>query len=386
MLRPTQVYFTVRYRARDQAWLWVHDSFGEQDGEIRFQDPKSGPYSFQSCCSRLDPQLIITPGLKTFEQNAVTVWEISDYVSGAEDPRSGYSTRMIGVPCKFTHWFALVRHSTAWIAPRQGKRKIMLDADAILCSFLRTDGLYLILLAVTAGDIVTVLNTNEHGELLMVGKNDSLESGQSVVIAALGATTEDAIAASMARAEEVVRRSQPSLPIIWNKAAGEHVNGDSKKLQGWYDGLTYCTWNALGQDLDQAKIQNALQLLGEHGVAITNVLIDDNWQSLDHAGKNQFERGWTEFEASKEGFPNKLSGLTAAIRHRNPTIQHIGVWHGVFGYWGGVSSDEILAKEYIQMPRKQFDIKPYFLIPWCTPLFLQKPLQTISCYLSTEVR
>ena len=57
-------------------------------------------------------------------------------------------------------------------------------------------------------------------------------------------------------------------------------------------------------------------------------------------------RGWTDFEASEEGFPNKLSGLTAAIRQRHPTIQHIGVWHGVFGYWGGVAPDGNLAKKY----------------------------------------
>lgn len=346
MLRLTQIHFTLKFRVRDQAWQWVNDNFGEQDGEIRFQDHASRLDSFQSCCPGLDPALNITLGSKTSEQNASIVWEISEHVPGAEDPRSGYSTRMIGIPHGFSHWFALVRHSTAWIAPRQGRKKITLDADAILCSFLRTDGLHLILLAVTAVDVLTVLNTNEHGELLMVGKNDSLKSGQCVVVAALGTSFEDANAAAMARAEGVIRRSQPSLPTISNKAAGGTVNDDAKKLQGWYDGLTYCTWNALGRELNEGKIHNALKVLSEHGVTITNVLIDDNWQSLDHAGASRFERGWTDFEASEEGFPNKLSGLTAAIRHRHPNIQHIGVWHGVFGYWGGVAPDGILAKKY----------------------------------------
>jgi hypothetical protein len=165
---------------------------------------------------------------------------------------------MIGIPCDFTHWFALVGHSTAWIAPRQGKEKIMLEADAILCSFLRTDGLHLILLAVSAGDVLTVLKTNEHGELLMVGKNDSIESGRIVLVAALGTTFENANATAMARAEEVVRRSEPSVPEIWNVAVDGNVNGDAGKMQGWYDSLTYCTWNALGQKLDQYKIYSAI--------------------------------------------------------------------------------------------------------------------------------
>jgi Raffinose synthase or seed imbibition protein Sip1 len=90
--------------------------------------------------------------------------------------------------------------------------------------------------------------------------------------------------------------------------------------------------------------------LNEHGVAITNLLIDDNWQSLDHAGASQFERGWTDFEANEEGFPDKLRGLTADIRHCHPTIEHIGVWHGVFGYWGGVAPDGSLAKKYRTKP------------------------------------
>ncbi|KAI4272216.1 MAG: hypothetical protein L6R38_006670 [Xanthoria sp. 2 TBL-2021] len=180
----------------------------------------------------------------------------------------------------------------------------------------------------------------------MVGKNDSLHIGQCVVIAALGTTLENAIAAAVARAEDVVRRSEPSLPTIWNKASGEIMSDAIKDLQGWFNGLTYCTWNALGQDLDQGKIHNTLQVLIEHGITITNLLIDDNWQSLDHADAKQFERGWIDFEASDIGFPDKLTGLAATIRHNHPTIQHVGVWHGIFRYWDGVSPDGGLAKRY----------------------------------------
>lgn len=336
----------MRFRARNQTWQWAKDAFGEQDGEICFQNPSFEPQSLQSCCPNPDLALNIAPTPEVLGNIAATVWEISDTVPGAEDPNSGYRTRRIGLPRDFSHWFALVRHSTAWIAPRQGRNEIRLDEEAMVCSFLRQDGLHLLFLAVTSADVLTVLKTNDRGELLMVGKNDSLHIGQCVVVAVLGSTLEDAMAAAVSRAENFVRRSEPSLPTIWDKASEKVVNCSIKDSQGWFNGLTYCTWNALGQDLDQGKIHNALQVLVEHGIAITNLLIDDNWQSLDHAGANQFERGWVDFEASGIGFPDKLSGLTATIRHNHPTIRHVGVWHGIFGYWGGFSPNGGLAKRY----------------------------------------
>lgn len=46
------------------------------------------------------------------------------------------------------------------------------------------------------------------------------------------------------------------------------------------DGLTYCTWNSLGQDLTEEKIFNALDTLAKNGINISNMIIDDGWQSV----------------------------------------------------------------------------------------------------------
>lgn len=37
-------------------------------------------------------------------------------------------------------------------------------------------------------------------------------------------------------------------------------------MDNWYDGLTYCTWNALGQDLNEGKIYNALEVLKRNNI------------------------------------------------------------------------------------------------------------------------
>lgn len=41
-------------------------------------------------------------------------------------------------------------------------------------------------------------------------------------------------------------------------------------MENWYDGLTYCTWNALGQDLHEQKIFHALDVLKEKGIHSTS--------------------------------------------------------------------------------------------------------------------
>ncbi len=58
-------------------------------------------------------------------------------------------------------------------------------------------------------------------------------------------------------------------------------------MKDWYEGLTYRTGNALGQDLTEHKILNALNDLKTDDIRITNLLIDDNWQSLDKTEESQ---------------------------------------------------------------------------------------------------
>jgi hypothetical protein len=106
-----------------------------------------------------------------------------------------------------------------------------------------------------------------------------------------------------------------------------------------------CTWNGIGQDLTAEKVSQALDHLSKENINITNLIIDDNWQSLS-SGETQFQRAWTDFEANKEGFPNGLKTLTTEIRKRHPNVNHIAVWHAILGYWGGVSPKGWIADNY----------------------------------------
>ncbi|THC99737.1 hypothetical protein EYZ11_000787 [Aspergillus tanneri] len=117
-------------------------------------------------------------------------------------------------------------------------------------------------------------------------------------------------------------------------------------LANWYDGLTYCTWNGLGQKLTEKKILKALETLKSYGIEVSNLIIDDNWQALDNEGEPQLKRGWKQFDANPDGFPRGLKQTINTIRRSNPTIEHIGVWHALCGYWGGIAPDSELATKY----------------------------------------
>jgi hypothetical protein len=53
-----------------------------------------------------------------------------------------------------------------------------------------------------------------------------------------------------------------------------------------------------------------------------------------------------EFEASKTGFPRGLEATVKDIRTKHKNIKHIAVWHGIFGYWGGIAPEGKIAKDY----------------------------------------
>ena len=216
----------------------------------------------------------------------------------------------------------------------------------MLAAFLREDGLILVLLAVSGiDDLLTVFKPDEKGNVIVSSKNDSPDQQHSTILAAAGKSFEAANAAVMYEARRIVMAmgvTENQLP----KGPTPDNDVDAQWLEEWYDGLTYCTWNGLGQNLTANKVYEALDTLKQNDVTITNLIIDDNWQSLDHEGESQFKRAMTDFEANKVGFPDGMKATVTKIRSEHPNVKHISVWHAILGYWGGVSPEGSMAKEY----------------------------------------
>ncbi|KAF2721884.1 glycoside hydrolase family 36 protein [Polychaeton citri CBS 116435] len=343
------VQFTLKYRFKsDDEWSWVKDTSGAQDGHLHYQSPhldlsKHGAHELSQFFSNSSGEIKVTA--ERPETSDTLLYSLMSPATAAEGVDSSYTHHKLGTAVGGTKWMSLVRLWSPWLAPRQGKvDNFYLDKDGVLVSFLREDGFHVVCLAISGVDDVLTTFISEDNTVVIKARNDGNEPGTARVVIAVAEEFEVANAAVMYHARKVVQ----SLGASSADAETEKLIEQEMKpewLEEWYDGLTYCTWNGLGQNLTAEKIYEALDSLKENDITITNLIIDDNWQSLSE-GESQFKRGWTSFEANPKGFPDGMKATTAEIRKRHPNVNHIAVWHALLGYWGGICPDGEIAKKY----------------------------------------
>lgn len=251
-----------------ETWVWVNDQSARTNGHICRQPavlPAKGEGSKPGVYGDLSLYLDIrsfglTVCAVASETPDTKLWTISV-------PMYESNEIVLGEPLKYSRWFSLVRIWTPWLAPRHGAKSFSTAEDAILCSFLRWDGLHLVLLAVSSiNNVTTVLKSNATGEVVMSGKNEDYPNtkySNATVIAAVGRSFESAVSAAMYHARKlVVETAETSVATV-----EKDIRPDW--LENWYDGLTYCTWNGLGQDLTEQKIYDALDELEKNDIVGT---------------------------------------------------------------------------------------------------------------------
>lgn len=276
------------------------------------------------------------------------LWALSGDIDGVQNRSSTIKRLAVGTPSSVVRYFSLVRVSSPWLGPRHGKDNFRLTEDAIFCSFLREDGVNLVLLAVSGvNDILTVFQSGENGDVLISAKSDNSEASKFHVLVSASENFEVAMSAVVYEARKVVRPFADASHLDLEDSVPLSPPGDdmvlvekdpsAQWLSEWIDGLTYCTWNGLGQDLTEEKILRALDSLKANGINIVNLIIDDGWQTNDNDGESQFKQGWKQFEAHAKGFPKGLNHTVRAIHRAHPNIEHVAVWHALLGYWGGIS-------------------------------------------------
>ncbi len=305
----------------------MNDQTNFKDGILYFQ-PQNPPDELRDYLKDYSSDISIESAAS--EAPGTQLWSIIAPVKAAENKGSGVTDTSLGTPRSFSRWFSLVRIWSPWLAPRHGQGNFAPTEDAVLCSFLRWDGLHLVILAVSGiDDVLTVLKPDGQGNVIIHARNDRPELATGRVLAAVGKDFESANAAVMYHARKLVGGIRMSDELEAEMKASIENDVKAEWMENWYDGLTYCTWNGLGQNLNEQKIFDALDILKANNVKITNLIIDDNWQSLDYHGESQFRRGMTDFDANREGFPEGLKHTVTQIRDSHPDIQHIAVWHAM---------------------------------------------------------
>ncbi|PLB54563.1 glycoside hydrolase [Aspergillus steynii IBT 23096] len=352
--------FTVRFRpGPDADWHWVNEQQHVGDGELVFA-PSATIEMFEDSGEQLRKYFDhlsseVNIESRKSEAPGSVLWKLSGEIDPAKDGTSSVRALPLGAPSSVARYFALARVWTPWLGPRHGRDKFKLTEDAILCSFLRTDGIHVVLLAVSGTSNVTVLESGEDGEVIVRSQSDSADSTEFQVLAAVADKFDVAMSAVMYEARKAVRpyeEAQPCqrVPTPISPPGDSFVmvekDPEVQWLADWYDGLTYCTWNGLGQNLTEEKLLGALKSLKDNGIKISNLIIDDNWQALDSDARPQFKRRWTQFEANPDAFPRGLKHTIEKIRESHPNVDHIAVWHALFGYWGGIAPNSELTANY----------------------------------------
>jgi hypothetical protein len=323
------VSFTLTFRQGEgEPWKWVNEQFSTSDGQIVYQSSKPPKEDLSYYIDGLHPYLEIEK--ETSDTPETNLWTVTCPVNAASGKSYGHQNTKLGRPKDFGRWFALVRLWTPWLAPRQGKYTFAPDKESILATFQRVDGSHLVVLALSGvEDVLTTLTHDGDGSIVIDSHNDSEKVGHARLVVAVGNSLEPAIAATMYYARRLVMRYEAASgeAVAEEKALMKDYN--PQWLENWYDGLSYCTWNGIGQKLEEKKLFEALDSLEKHNINISNLIIDDNWQSLNHEGGDQFKNAWVEFEATKVGFPRGLKAAVSDIRSKHKNIKHIAVWHAL---------------------------------------------------------
>lgn len=198
--------YTITFRAgKDEPWKWANEHFSTSDGRLIYQTQDALSDDLTHYIEGLPPYLQIHK--EQSESPETLLWSITSPVNAASGSTSGYSKNTLGRPSKFTRWFALVRLWSPWLAPRQGRDRFQPDKEAILTTFEREDGSHLVVLAVSGvDDVLTTLNHDGEGRVMIHSRNDSEEDGISRLVAAVGKDLNHAIAAVMYHARKLVMK------------------------------------------------------------------------------------------------------------------------------------------------------------------------------------
>lgn len=338
--------FDIRYKtsSSDAEWKLVSEHSRTAKGEVVFEPPVSqttGLKELSQFIGDLSSTFVVKSQLS--QATGASVWSIEGRVGGTSTDEPHTESTVLGLPKDIARFSAIVRDWTPWLKPQHGGAKFAMTEDGVLISFLRKDGSHFALLAVSGlEDVLTVINAGENGEIVITAKNDNTEEGGVFVLAAVAPSFEAATSAVIYEARKVVEGwSDVSVNTPSDKTHDSSLN------DCWFDGLTYCTWNGLSQNLTSENLYAGLKSLRDSGIKISNLIIDDCWQAVDHRLDKPYSlRRAVDFEADPVYFPEGLKATVARIREENPQIENVSVWHALMGYWNGISPEGKLGKNY----------------------------------------
>jgi hypothetical protein len=211
---------------------------------------------------------------------------------------------------------ALYQHKEWWMRPTWRDSLDGLPARTQMALWRGGDRLWRVLVMACDGDMRADLCSRDGRLCLQMSTNCAGRIALHGVAgyAAVGADPYEAIhACAQATAQQLGIRMRPQRPF-------------PEALTG----LGWCTWDSLGQDVDEASIIAKMEEFKEQRVPISWVLIDDGWSNVDRESQRL-----AAFEADRARFPKGI-GHTAQLLKSRYGVRSVGVWQAFQGYWAGI--------------------------------------------------
>ncbi len=129
-----------------------------------------------------------------------------------------------------------------------------------------------------------------------------------------------------------------------------------KRFPGIFEKIGWCTWDSLGQKVNEKAILEKMDEFREKNLPIAWVLIDDGWSLA-----NQERLTLAGLDADPEKFPKGI-GETVRVLKQEYQVEQVGVWQAVKGYWCGVEEGSQAEKElgaYLtRYPNGELTVRP----------------------------
>ena len=233
----------------------------------------------------------------------------------------------LGRPERVAAYAGQVQRSPFWFVPAQGADPAALKGAAPWLLLKRDDGLFVLLVALPAGNAVSYLTGSEPGGAIRLysttGNAWVAPTGGRVLHVAAGRDPHRLLAAS-ARA---VARALPAAALRADKPSPPFA-----EFLGW------CTWNAFYHDVTAEKFLDGLARFRAHGLRPGFAILDDGWQretlleSPDAPPRRCYLAG---FGTDERKFPGGL-GPVARDAKRKYGIRHFLAWLAPQGLPAGV--------------------------------------------------
>ncbi|KAK9312212.1 glycoside hydrolase superfamily [Lipomyces starkeyi] len=119
-----------------------------------------------------------------------------------------------------------------------------------------------------------------------------------------------------------------------------------------FNQLGFCTWESIGENIrpTRVKLEKLMQSLKSAQIPIGSFIIDDGWQDIrsDMNGTTKMRGLWSL--DVWDGMDASFKETVAIVKEGLPTVENVGVWMTLQGYWNSIASQSPLIAKYKMRP------------------------------------